>query len=131
MHFGQKAELGRLTVFTGGAAGEVAADDGKLAHGRIKARFDVAAFGIKFFGVKTSDYIARFMAAVDAYAGVALFLRKVKNAAHACEGVKLALNIRSLGLDLLYANTIRAGCRNPCLHTFGRGRADAVEVEAG
>lgn len=131
VHLGQKAELGGLAVFAGGAAGKVAADDGELAGGRIKARLHVSSFGIELFRVKACNHIAGLVAAVDAHARVAALLRKMEDAGHACQGVKLAGDIRSLGLDLLHANTIRAGRSDPVLHTLGSGRTNAVEVEAG
>jgi hypothetical protein len=43
----QKAELGLLALFARGAAGKVGADDGELARGRVKAQFQVAAFGVE------------------------------------------------------------------------------------
>lgn len=131
VHLGQKAELGRLALFARRSARKVTTDDGELACRCIKTRFYVASFDVKFFGVKSDDDIARFVAAIDADAGVTFFLRKMENTTHASQGVEFALNIRSLGFDLLDANTIRAGCRDPLFNTFGRGGADAVEVEAG
>jgi hypothetical protein len=45
--------------------------------------------------------------------------------------LKTALHIVALGLDLLYANTIRGMLGDPGRQAFAAGRADAVEVQAG
>ena len=39
--------------------------------------------------------------------------------------------IAGLGLDFLYANTIRRSSRYPGFDAFGCGGTDAVEIEAG
>ncbi|MNF12857.1 hypothetical protein D3C80_2144960 [compost metagenome] len=39
--------------------------------------------------------------------------------------------IAGLGLDFLHANTIRRSGRYPGFDAFGRGGANAVEIEAG
>jgi hypothetical protein len=40
-------------------------------------------------------------------------------------------DIRRLGLDFLYANTIRTMLAHPRFKPLGRGGSDAVEIEAG
>mgnify|MGYP001256337379 CR=1 FL=1 len=40
-------------------------------------------------------------------------------------------DIRRLGLDFLYANTIRTMLAHPRFNALGGGRSDAVEIEAG
>ena len=77
------------------------------------------------------DHIRWRMAGVDAHTGIALLFGKVEIAIQSGQLFETVLNIRRLCLDFLYANTIRTGRSNPGLHPFGRGGADAVEVEAG
>ena len=131
VHLGQKAELGLLTLLARRAAGKVAADDGMTRLGRVKTQLHVSALGVKLRRVVAHHHVAGFMAGVDAHAGVALFLGKVKVALQAGELLKAALHIVGLGLDLLHANTIRLVLGQPGFQAFGGGRADTVEVEAG
>ncbi|MNR37282.1 hypothetical protein D3C85_1552880 [compost metagenome] len=80
---------------------------------------------------ETDHHVAGFAAAVDAHARIALFLGKMEVPAQLGEDFKASGYIAGLGLDFLHANTIRRSGRDPGLDAFGRGGADAVEVEAG
>ena len=71
------------------------------------------------------------MPCVDAHAGIAFFLGKVEvplQARHALEAVG---HVGGLRLDFLHANTIRPRGDHPAFHALGRGRANAIEIEAG
>nr|ACN62978.1 exodeoxyribonuclease III Xth [Diaphorobacter sp. PCA039] len=121
MEFLQEAELGQLALLARGAAGEVGADDGQAPRGRVKAQFHVAPLGVELAGAVADDHVAGLVAGIDAHAGVALLHRKMKVALQAGQLLETPLHVRRLGLDFLYANTIRPALGNPCLDPFGRG----------
>ena len=131
VELGQKAELGGLALFAGGAAGKVGADDGVLAGGRVKAQLHITAFGVKLGRVVADHHIAGFQARVDTHARIALFLGQVEVALEPGQVLKFLGQVGRLGLDLLHANTIEAGLRKPGFQAFAGGRTDAVEVQAG
>lgn len=131
VHGFQKAKLGRLAFFARRSAGKVAADDGQLALRAVKARLDVAAFGVELGVAKAVNDIARGYTAVDAYAGVAFFLGAVEPAGQLGQGVKAPGDVGVLGLEFLHANTIWPVFCKPRLQPLGGGRADTVQVQAG
>ena len=97
MHGIQKAKLGRLPLFPRRTTGKVAADDGALALRRVKARFDVAALGIKLGVAKANNHVTGRVAAVDAHAGIALFFGAMKPAWQLRQGLKAPGNVGWLG----------------------------------
>jgi YccS/YhfK family integral membrane protein len=131
VHGRQEAKLGLLALLARAAAGEVGADQRQLARRAVKAQLDIAALGVELGVAKTHAHVAGGMPAVDADAGIALFLGMVEIPGQAGELLEAPLHIRRLGLELLHANTIRALLVQPGLHPLGGRRADAIEVEAG
>jgi hypothetical protein len=131
VHFVEKSKFGLLALLARRTTGKVAADDGVLAVGRVKAQFHIAAFGIEFVAVKANDHVARLQAGIDAHTRVTLFLGKLEVAFEAVEYFKLVRHVGCLGLHLLHANTIRLCLLEPGDKPFAGGGADAIEVEAG
>ena len=86
---------------------------------------------VELAAVKSDHDIAGLVAGVNAHAGVAFFLGKLKMPRHTGQHVELARHIVGLGFDFLDANTIGLGLRDPGLDAFGGGRANAVQVQAG
>jgi hypothetical protein len=127
---GQKAVFGQLPLFARRAAGKVGADDGALAGGRVKAQFHIAALGVKLARAIAHHHVAGRVPGVNAHAGVAFFLGKVKVALQVGQGFELARHVFGLGLDFLHANTIRLQLGQPRLKPLAGGRTNAVEVKA-
>lgn len=126
----KKAKLSLLPFLTGGAAGKVAADQGKLGSGRVKAQLEVAAFIIKFGYAQADHHIGGGKVGVDPHSRIALFLRKVKVTLQAGQLLEPPGNVVGLGLDFLHANTIRLVRLNPLRQPLAGGRSDAIEIEA-
>jgi hypothetical protein len=131
VHEGEKAVFGFLALGARRATGKVSTDQRELSRGRVNTQFHITAFGVKFATVKTHHHVARFVAGVHAHAGIPFFLGAVKVAIQARQRFKTAAQVRGLRLDFLYTNTIGLVPGEPRLQSFGAGRADAVEVEAG
>lgn len=127
----EKAKLGLLAIVARGAAGKISAEDGHAPRRCVKAQFDVAPLGIKLAAIEPGNDLGRFMPRVDAHAGVAFFLCKMKVTGHPNEVVECARDVGCLGFELLHANTIGLLGMDPCAQSLGVGRADAVEVQAG
>ena len=118
--------LRQLPLFTRGPAGEVTAQDGQLAGWRVKAQLQVAPFGIELRRTKTHHDVAGLPARVHPHARVTFFLRKMEMAGQSGKRLELARDVRRLGLDLLYANTIGPCLRKPGFEPFAGGGSDAV-----
>ena len=71
------------------------------------------------------------MLGVDRGSGVALFLSEMEVALELGDPLEVADDVAGLDPDFLHANTIRPEFGHPVGKALGRGRAKAVEVEAG
>ena len=131
MELGQEAELRQLAFFARRTAWKVGADDRELACRGVKAQLHVSSFAIKLCRSIANDYIGGLMPRVDAHSRIALFLGKVKVALQARHALEAVGHVRRLCLDFLHANTIRPRGDHPAFHALGRGRANAIEIEAG